>query len=647
MHVFEVSTLGPVPAGGQVMDVVCTLAAGNPATVPQRARGWHASAWNPQAGDDPDCYVRTWPAPKTEPSSGVDPSALVAVRFTEPIDAASAEAYDGLGVALVPSGAGIDGLVAGDVSLASDGTLLKFTPHQPFPHVQGTSETLFMLLSDVLVDLDGISLPEWPASTFRLDKDAATAGGGSIVLDFDAPDEDGNGFPEWRGQVFLDSQEQSISGRPVVRFSRAADSSQLVPSIMIPYPPGVQGPLNPLGARSMSVYRHLDVGLSSTDETLYDLDVERLHWAPVAGQVDMQHFPEFEIALGHGHFLPDEYLNPVSLLPSYPNSGLTANSFAANVLGGTGTQVVHPRALGYDVNPLDKFTGVSGRELMPFPLNTGADPLAYQYFTWRDTSVTELGGPGGTGLETAIAHALGLVPQAGAVAAQGFVPSFGLPLLMDFKCFPDDGISGVNSFDVSIAINSSTRPSFRAYSSGGFNTAGLPVVKDPDLEQVPSGGFNPLSSPPGQSTPPTDNTFFQGQIDFVVRVSRAHSIWFDSGVAAPDWTVVDLDGDFPRGTSVQVEFRGATSVGGSGAVSPAQSPFVLDAYGDQQAGFGIPGDPANKNLDVTFLNGDDGWKSSLDDLDGARYVQARLTFVGNPVTTLIPRLEALGLSYIP
>ena len=58
----------------------------------------------------------------------------------------------------------------------------------------------------------------------------------------------------------------------------------------------------------------------------------------------------------------------------------------------------------------------------------------------------------------------------------------------------------------------------------------------PDSEVVPSGGFNPLSVPPGLKTSTgADNTFYMGQLDTVVRVSRVHTVWLDSGVANPQW----------------------------------------------------------------------------------------------------------------
>ena len=52
---------------------------------------------------------------------------------------------------------------------------------------------------------------------------------------------------------------------------------------------------------------------------------------------------------------------------------------------------------------------------------------------------------------------------------------------------------------------------------------------DPELEDIANGGFNPNSTPnPGAPTFGQDNQFYIGALDFVVRVSRAHSVWFDT-----------------------------------------------------------------------------------------------------------------------
>jgi hypothetical protein len=230
-----------------------------------------------------------------------------------------------------------------------------------------------------------------------------------------------------------------------------------------------------------------------------------------------------------------------------------------------------------------------------------------------------------------------LEPAAGTIASAGSVPSFGLPLLIEYRCYPSDTGLGLNALDVSLAVLSSPLPAFRAYSSGGINTAGNPVVVDPDLSLTPSGGFNPISDPPGGPTQyAAEGIFYIGQMDTVTRVSRAHTIWLDSGVASPDWFapfVAPAPADQPEGTQIRLDYRGALDF----SPDALQAPFDatrIDAYGEIDTGT------------VSFLNGVGTWTDDIDDLDGARYLQVRLTFQGNVTSGASATLSALGLAFL-
>src|SRR5205085_495226 len=60
----------------------------------------------------------------------------------------------------------------------------------------------------------------------------------------------------------------------------------------------------------------------------------------------------------------------------------------------------------------------------------------------------------------------------GAVQVADVVPSIGLPLLMEFRTYPDDGALGLNLFDVGqVVLNG--RPNVRAFSTGGVATGGV------------------------------------------------------------------------------------------------------------------------------------------------------------------------------
>jgi hypothetical protein len=270
----------------------------------------------------------------------------------------------------------------------------------------------------------------------------------------------------------------------------------------------------------------------------------------------------------------------------------------------------------------------------PYPLNRGPGPLST--YTWRDTTVQAEAGPDNAGIPMDIETGppLFLEPQAGTIAGAGAVPSIGLPLLMEFRCYPTDQALGLNRLDLSLAINSSSLPAFRAFSSGGINTSGNAVAVDPDLALVPLGAFNPISDPPGLRTPPNDNTFYLGQLDTVTRLSRAHTIWLDTGVANPGYLaalVAPAPDRQPAGTQVLPEYRGATGF------DALQDPFDasrIDAYGEIATGT------------VTFLGGVRSWTSQLPSLDGARYVQVRLTFAGNVASGASPELTALGIPFL-
>lgn len=398
-----------------------------------------------------------------------------------------------------------------------------------------------------------------------------------------------------------------------------------------------------LGAKLQTVYRYVDLGFSIDDETNINIDVEGLAWAPAGGAVVSDAYDEFSIRFSHSIRLPDEFLDPGNGFPKYPNSGLL-QTYAQNNLDAQ--VIVHPRDRGYVVTPADLFTASSGTIMMPYPLNRGIPKEDFRYFTWRDTRVPGTGGAasGGATLEQE-ANILG-VPGPGVPYGPGQVPTVGLPLLVEVRCYPDDDALGLNPFDIALAVNSSARPNFRAFSSGGYNTANQPVVKDPDGQDTASGGFNPGSTPPGALTPGLDNSYYLGHMDLVTRTSIVHSIWFDSGFVSPTYAAPVIEPspqDQPVGTSITFAYRGATALGLPAGTPPnghiASNAGVIDFYGN-------PNDPDGNNVgNPSFLGGDNTWKTSLSALNGARYFQVRMTFVGNAASNKTAELTSLGFAY--
>ncbi len=304
--------------------------------------------------------------------------------------------------------------------------------------------------------------------------------------------------------------------------------------------------------------------------------------------------------------------------------------------------------------------------MLPFPMNQGTqDPITY---LWRDTAVIAKGGLRGAGipLDIEVGTPLFLEDNIGNVARVGEVPSFGLPLLIEFKCFPSDRGIGLNALDISLAVNSSPLPAFRSFSTGGFDTTGRAVLVNPDQELTPNGGFNPNSVPtPGLHTPRADdNSFYVGQLDAVTRIARVHSVWIDTNQPSPnliDPVVLPESADQPSGTQVILEYRGASgftlsdldaSLGA--VVDESQFPFNaqrLNAYGEVYA---VLPPPANTHVilgstqfpgSVQFTNGISTWLPDIDTIDGSRFLQMRITFVSNTETSLSPELSAIGIAF--
>ncbi len=596
------------------------------------------------------CFVR-FPNVGQPPATRVATDSSVIVRFSEPIDPLTIKPFDTYTITRVPGTPLYNQYIVGQVTPSSDLRQFTFVPVLPFKHVNATAESYYVNLAQGAsgpTDLAGNELESTsllPQIQFSIDPTEATENTGGFALRFSSSDEVNNGTPdgpELRGQFLYDLGAGVLRPRTVSRFAAAATRDKPVPAIMPIPPSGVQTPLSPLGSKLQMLWRYCDVGFGLLDESFYNVDVEGLDWAPVGGSVVSDVYDRFEIWLSHGLRLPDESINTATLLPLYTTSGVGA-TYSTNVLDSVNDppRVVHPRARGYNVLSSDRFASSTTPSvtMMPFPWNRNLPISQHTFYTWRDTALQAKGAPVPPGAELAIViqvlnlgGAGGLTP--GTPYGPGTVPTIGLPLLMEFRCFPDQTALGLNSFDINIAINSSSLPNFRAFSTGGTNSSGTPVVRDPDLQSVATGGFNPNSNPPGQPTIPVDNAFYIGQMDLIIRLSRAHSIWFNSGSATVVYStpvVEPRDVDQPSGTQIQLAYRGATTVSGNAAVTATS----LDFYGEPQTGGGT----------VTYLNNDTTWKSSLSQLQGARFFQVRITFVSNAETLLAPELSALGFAF--
>lgn len=660
------------------------------------------AAFDPVADADRQaCFARVTPLPAgfpSEPAVGLSTSATLGVRFSEPMDPTSLTAFDSVTLTRKPFPEDEDDALAtsdyivGSLTQSLDLQEFTFIPDLPLAHESAAQESYYLTVAAGQLgpsDLAGNALAfELPTIEFTLDPSAVPQLNGGRVSRFTGQDEeppfgDETGpKPEWTGQHLYDLQRQLIRPRPVVHFQSVADRSKPVPQLMTQFAPGVQTPLSSLGSKMQTLWRYVDYGFSLLDETNHNLDVEGLYWSPVGGSVTFDAYQEFEISIAHCKWAPDEYIDPGSLFPTVPNSGLGPN-FNSNFMNADDDppKIVHEKFRGYQLQPGDvSVHPVSGTKLMPFPWNRDVSQEEWKTWTWRNTALRDRAGPKTTGVDPLQLYvALGLTAPCNFYYREERIRTIGLPMLVEFRCYPDDGASGVNAFDISLASNSSSKPYFRAFSTGGVDDGGNLSYVDPDTESKANGGFNPTSNPPGAGTHGLDNTFYIGAADFVVRISRTHSIWFGAtnpldetgGTFAStiymDPVIEPRAEDQPDGTKITLAFRGAKNhvptldncTLQEDNLEWLEDATSLDMYGDHYEDDCLENpdtpcaeapnhNPNNENLGVKWFGPgkNDIWYDSISGISGAKYYQVRITFQSDIFTGLTPELSALAVSWI-
>jgi hypothetical protein len=590
----------------------------------------------------PTCWVSFVPPPSVPPFEDIPSDAVLSLRFSEPMDATSFRAFDSFRVLRTGSlGPEVqaDDLVVGAVRVGQSLQAFEFVPRLPFAN-QSALQYLVELVGGAngVRDLTGTPLAgTFGRAEFFLADDGEPVRNGGFALRFESRDEvTPPGLPDLRGQVTYDEAGGILRPRQTVFHTYHADTTSLIPSLMIPFAPGVVTPLSPLGSKLQVVWRYCDFGFRVRDENFYNLDVMGLSWSPARGSLFSDFFPQLEMRLSHSVFLPDETGN-ANTGPIWPASGLRGapSEFIENLLADPrGEQViVHPRSLGYQVRQADLTLSSSGTPFIPFPWNHSLAPLTT--FTWRDTSVLATGGfdSPGVPLDVEVGPPFFLDTGIGSFAPPGRVPTVGLPLLLEVRCYPSSQALGFNAFAILLPIPGFNLPNFRAFSTGGFDQTGQQVLVDPDLSRVPSGGFNPNSRPPGRPTPlSADNSFYLGQIDTVVRVSRAVTAWIPTGSFSPHFVPPVIEPRSQLGAAeVQVEFRGSLGFSDDSGDAPFDADRI-DAYGEYRPG------------QVGFV-GDGTWNEDLRSIDGATFVQIRFTFVNDIQGRISPELDSFGLAF--
>ncbi len=620
----------------------------------------YKTTWDSALGVPPACFVHIAPDPGTAPSGDISTQSTMTVQFSEPMDPASVAAFDTFTLTRTNNtGTALRNNVIGAVVPSVDLTAFTFTPSLPLTHSTGTSEVYNLNVfggASGVHDLAGNALADsLPGITLTVEPTQPTENTNGYVLKFSSIDEDVPVFggvavnfptPEVRGQQLYDFSRGIVKPRPVSHFAGIADPSVPIVGAMIKFTAPIQTPLSNLGSKMMGLWRYHDVGFSLIDETTMNVDVEGLNWTPFGGGVIVDQYPQFQVSLTHSAWLPDEVLL-TTLLPKYPASGVVAN-FTQNIGDPVKDPLfaIHPKDYGYLVTPADDFVAASGTFMHAWPVNrqipAGKSPM---YYTWRDTAVLTLAAKGGGGADT---ERLGVIsPPSKTYYKAGKVPTVGLPLLMEFRCYPSDSALGLNGFQIAIAINSSAAPYFRAFSTGGILSSGQAKKIDPDNEPTAEGGINPGT---GVSTPPLDNSFYYGQGDFVVRVSRMHSIWFDTNLSAPTFFAPIVEppaSSQPAGTQIVIAYRGASTVT-TAPTAGNRASYIngdnFDFYGDwKSTAIGLT---SPQFIPSFFPNATDpSWSSSLTALSGAKLFQFRVSFISNVDTGLSPELSALGFPF--
>jgi hypothetical protein len=634
------------------------------------------------------CFLKFTPAPTTLPATGVDPSATISIKFSEAMDVKTVRSLDSMVLATANLGAAIGDpdsewdVASEDVSDYLDrlpgfgsgggsGRII-FGPIQPSGDAQSFSLAPLAGISDAFGEGGNaqISLAVRDGNTGILDLAGNPVGFSGFVAGHSSQEavtapftlagspEDikyfalrGNGFdedndqsPEYAGQLGVYQGDGVLRGRDVNRFSRQADKTNTYVGQRIALTSGIMTPLVPAGAVLHTIYgyHHLGFGLNNILE--YNLDVEGMSWSPFQGIVYDTTFDRYSIALAHSSRLPDDWINPASGYPEYGNSGLkrpagnTQPLFDDNIYGFGEDPVQHNDldetivfdVSQYSISQANVFTTTGGVAMYPWPEFS-------ETFTYRDTSFPL---PNGNDLKGGNANSgWGCPPRVvngDRTYEPAYIPTIGLPLLMRFRCYVVGAEFGYNGSQVQIMVGSSALPAFRVFSWGGLTGSTWEFVV-PDLD---GSGTKPTQRGSVKAFGPE---LYWGQVDFVTKVSRVYTHWFNAG-GSPSWfSAVTLEPTPLQalpGTSVEVQFRATPNIDTSGCGTAQTTPLEdatnsFDAYGEYMdegcASVSVPTEWSSDPTDLTFY--------------GYPYFQLRFTFIANTELNLEAEMDAFGFAY--
>lgn len=395
-----------------------------------------------------------------------------------------------------------------------------------------------------------------------------------------------------------------LEGRPTTRLRRVADNLNQAPvdpqSSVLRWCPeqaagenqiaantstaplglGLQNPFNPYGCRLQTVWREIDLSLSRTDPFDFNLDIERMYWAPFTGApIEFDEFDKVTLRLGHSERRPEPCVGNFGALPTFPDSGLLTtfdDNYVRNLRANSSVNSVETRPLPHSAfvnSPSNLRIDAQQTVLEPNQRNRFLPLPAMRrpYFVYRDETLVEQGANCGIGADvnnTAVSFLPwilspwnhGVARRAvqdngvtGPIAflngfwhsgnnylirvnttqdrvTEGLVGNIALPLLADFLVECDSSqlpagngyvAFGLTGWQTSIALTSSSTPNFRMYTAGRPPFPNLnPICREPTASPTGQGGYAP--PPPlgtGGTTIPGDNTFYWVMIDFLKRAS--------------------------------------------------------------------------------------------------------------------------------
>jgi len=651
------------------------------------------------------CWVKFTPEPEYGlPARGIDPYSTISISFNEPIDPSTVKALETfvinsyvvdpvnpsdpedlylaeiyaarqfgypnpelvsdyidrqLGYTVAVAGGAVTGtssgsgrILTGPLGIAPDGRTYTIAPAAGFSdsHDEGNDlrfaisirdgdDGLFDLAGNKLAFTDFVAGNEGQQELITPGAYAPWPNDRYFALRFNSTDENGDSLLEYTGQYVF--EPGVLRGRNLVRFSRNADPFNPFVAQRIQFSAGVMTPLTPAGAVLMTCWPYHILGLGLLAVSEFNLDVESMNWAPFGGNVIDDSFHEYSLALSHSQRSPDDYINPSSGYPQWPNSGLRRNAdFTGSILGYPDIDETVTWSGEYQLTATKVFTSSSGNKYMPWGDFT-------EDFTYRDTDIpakANLDGPAYLGGKAGPGVPPDTVGLGNKDFSAEYIPSIGLPLLARIRAYPRGNFYGANGFQVQIMCGSSALPAFRIFSAGGRNAGGTWFQVIPDDRASggldPQGGYNTAT---GAVTKGYGPELYWHQVDFVLRISRVYTHWFSFG-GIPDF-VSSLNQEpapefQPPNTEVVIDVRGAEVAENCGGdPSPLNDANELDFYGNySDTGCGNLSDTTGWRSDILSLLNDPGGRDF-------KFFQFRFTFVSNIEQNLSPELDALGFAW--